>query len=86
MHTDKRFLEVPQFFPSVHKSKIHFGHSFAFDAPMVWIDLPYEVRFAPNSRLFQKKVNFVSLQKGFANLAYTLSSVSVVLDLATAME
>ena len=32
-HPDKRFLEVPQFCPSVHKSKNHFGHSFAFDAP-----------------------------------------------------
>ena len=30
-HPDKRFLEVPQFCPSVHKSKNHFGHSFAFD-------------------------------------------------------
>ena len=35
-HPDKRFLGVPQFCPSVHKSKNHFGHSFAFDAPTVW--------------------------------------------------
>ena len=27
-HPDKRFLEVPQFCPSVHKSKSHFGHNF----------------------------------------------------------
>ena len=39
-HPDKRFLEVPQFCPSVHKSKNHFGHSFAFDAPTVWNHLP----------------------------------------------
>ena len=44
-HPDKRFLEVPQFCPSVHKSKNHFGHSFAFDAPTVWNHLPNEVRF-----------------------------------------
>ena len=39
-----------------------------------------------NSRLFQKKVKIVSLQKSIPNLAYTLSGVSVVLDLATDME
>ena len=42
--------------------KKHFGHSFAFDAPMVWNDLPDEVRSATTC-LFQKKVKIVSLQK-----------------------
>ena len=32
--------EFPQFCPSVQKSKKNFGHSFAFDAPPVWNDLP----------------------------------------------
>ena len=44
--------------------------------------LPDEVR----SRLFQEKVKIISLQKGISNLAYTQSGVSVVLDLATAMD
>ena len=35
-HPGKRFLEVPQFYPSVQK---HFDHSFAFDAPIVWNEL-----------------------------------------------
>ena len=39
---DKRFLEVPQFFPSVINPKTLFGNSFAFDAPTVWNDLPDE--------------------------------------------
>ena len=40
--------------------------------------------FCPNSRLFQEKVKIVPLQKGIPNLAYALSGVSMVLDLATA--
>ena len=41
---DKRFLEVPQFYLSVHtKKKQHFGHSFAFDVPTLWNDLPDDV-------------------------------------------
>ena len=40
---DKRFLEIPQYYPSVHKSKKHFGHSFTFDDPTLWNDLPDDV-------------------------------------------
>ena len=85
-HPDKRFLDSFQFYPSVYKSKKHFGHSFAFDAPTVWNDLPDQIHSAPSLACFRKKVKIVSLQRGFPNLAYTLSGVSVVLDLATAME
>ena len=35
---------------------------------------------------FQKKIKIVFLQQCIPNLAYTLSSVSVVLDLATVMD
>ena len=41
--SDGMFLEVPQF-ASVFKSRKHFGISFAYDAPMIWNDLPDEVR------------------------------------------
>ena len=34
-YPDKRFLEVPQYYPSVHKPKKHFSHSFALDAPIL---------------------------------------------------
>ena len=49
---------VAQFSPSVHKSKKkkHFGHSFAFDAPTLWNDLPDDVCFAPNLACFRKKL------------------------------
>ena len=36
---DKRFFEVPKFYPSVHKSKKLFGHSFAFNDLTVWNNL-----------------------------------------------
>ena len=54
-------LEVPQFCPSVHKSKKHFGHSFAFDAPTVWNYLPDEVRCAKTLVCFEKRVKIASL-------------------------
>ena len=62
---DKRFLEVPQFCPSVHKSKNHFGHSFAFDAPTVWNHLPNEVRSAPTLTCFRKRLKSYLFHKAF---------------------
>ena len=64
-HPDKRFLEVPQFCPSVHKSKNHFGHSFAFDAPTVWNHLPNEVRSAPTLTCFRKRLKSYLFHKAF---------------------
>ena len=37
--SDGIFLEVPHF-GSIFKSRKHFGLSFAYDAPMIWNDLP----------------------------------------------
>ena len=39
----KKFLEVPQFSPSVHKSKKQFNNSLAFDAPAIW--MPFRMTF-----------------------------------------
>ena len=64
-HPDKRFLEVPQICPSVHKSKNHFGHSFAFDAPTVWNHLPNEVRTAPTLTCFRKRLKSYLFHKAF---------------------
>ena len=60
-HPDKRFLEVPQFCPSVHKSK----NRFAFDAPMVWNHLPDEVRSAPTLTCFRKRLKSHLFKKAF---------------------
>ena len=39
-HHDHQYLIVPPFHSSVYKSVKHFGHSFAFDAPKIWNELP----------------------------------------------
>ena len=64
-HPDKRLSEVPQFCPSVHKSKNNFGHSFAFDAPTVWNHLPDEVRSAPTLACFRKRLKLYLFKKAF---------------------
>ena len=64
-HPDKRFLEVPQFCPSVHKEKNHFGHSFAFDAPTVWNHLPDEVCSAPTLKCLRKRLKLYLFKKAF---------------------
>ena len=45
-----------------------------------------DIADSPNSHLFQEKVKIISLPQGIPTLAYTLSGVSMVLDLATAMD
>ena len=51
-----------------------------------WFGMICMMRSILNSHLFQEKFQMVSLQKGIPNLAYTLSGVSIVLDLAIAMD
>ena len=48
-------LEVPHF-ASIYKSKKQFGLSFAYDAPMIWNDLPDDVRSAKSLSSFRKKL------------------------------
>ena len=44
---DKRFLAVPQFQPSLHKSKKQFNNCLIFDGSTLWNALPDNVRIAP---------------------------------------
>ena len=44
---EKKFLEVPFYSSSVHKSKVHFSKSFSYDAPKLWNDLLLEIRTVP---------------------------------------
>ena len=53
--SDGMFLEVPHF-TSVFKSRMHFGLSFAYDTPMIWNDLPDEVRSANSLASFRSKL------------------------------
>ena len=61
----EHFLVVPQFRPSIHKSKRHFSPSFAYDAPNVWNDLPDEIRSAPSLASFRKKSRLYLFTKAY---------------------
>ena len=61
---DKRFLNFPQFYPSVQKPKTHFDHSFAFNAPMVWNDFPDEVHSAQNLAVSQLRIYSIQRPPG----------------------
>ena len=44
-YSDRQYVTVPRFRSSVFKSVIHIGHSFVFDAPKIWNELPDDVRY-----------------------------------------
>ena len=64
-HPDCQYLTVPPFHSSVFKSAKHFGHSFAFDAPKIWNDLPQDVRSATSVASFRKKLKTYLFAKAY---------------------
>ena len=64
-HPDRQYLTVPPFHSSVFKSAKHFGHSFAFDAPNIWNDLPQDVRSATSVASFRKKLKTYLFAKAY---------------------
>ena len=64
-HPDRQYLTFPPFHPSVFKSAKHFGHSFAFDAPKIWNDLPQDVRGATSVASFRKKLKTYLFVKAY---------------------
>ena len=62
--SDGIFLEVPHF-ASVFKSRKHFGLSFAYDAPMIWNDLPDEVHSANSLASFRSKLKSYLFGKAY---------------------
>ena len=55
-HPDHQYLSVPPFHSSVFRSIKHLGHSFAFDAPMIWNEPPNDVRSTTSVASFRKKL------------------------------
>ena len=53
-YLDCQYLTVPTFHSSVFKSVKHFGHSFAFDAPKIWNELPNDVCSTTSVASFRK--------------------------------
>ena len=64
-HPDCQYLTVPPFHSSVFKSAKHFGHSFAFDAPKIWNDLPQDVHSATSVASFRKKLKTYLFAKAY---------------------
>ena len=64
-HPDCQYLTVPPFRPSVFKSVKHFDHSFAFDAPMIWNELPHDVRSAASVASCRKKLKTYLFAKAY---------------------
>ena len=64
-HPDHQYLTVPPFHSSVFKSVKHFGHSFAFDAPKIWNELPHDVCSATSVASFRKKLKIYLFAKAY---------------------
>ena len=64
-HPDRQYLTVPPFRSSVFKSVKHFDHSFAFDAPKIWNELPHDVRSAASVASLRKKLKTYLFTKAY---------------------
>ena len=64
-HPDRQYLTVPPFCSSVFKSVKHFYHSFAFDAPKIWNELPHNVCSAASVASFRKKLKTYLFAKAY---------------------
>ena len=60
--SDGMILEVAHF-PSVFKSRKHFGLSFGYDKPMIWNDLPDDVRSANSLASFRSRLKSYIFEK-----------------------
>ena len=76
---DGLFLEVPHF-ASVFKSRKHFGLSFAYDAPMIWNDLPDKVRSANSLASFRESIPVLNFQSPPAFSAVLTPAMSLVYE------
>ena len=62
---DCQYLTVPPFCSSVFKSVKHFDHSFAFDAPKIWNELPHDMPSAASVASFRKKLKTYLFAKAY---------------------
>ena len=63
------------------KLMVHFGLSFAYDAPKIWNDLPDDVRSATSLHSFRKKLETVLFKHIHPNFSFS-QFLSVALTLA----
>ena len=60
-----KYLTVPQFQTSTHRSVKQFASSFAYDAPTLWNELPDEVCASPTSEIFRRKLKAYLFNKAY---------------------
>ena len=63
-----QIVNTSQFLFSTHqsfKSVKHFGHSFAFDAPKMWNELPHDVHSATSVASFRKELKTYLFAKAY---------------------
>ena len=77
-HPDPQYLTVPPFRSSVFKSVKHFDHSFAFDAPKIWNELPHDVCSAASVASFRKKLKTYLFAKAYPPYPLLSPCVSLV--------
>ena len=64
-HPDHQYLTVPPFRSSVFKSVQHFDHSFDFDAPKIWNELPHDVCTVASVVSFSQKLKTYLFTKAY---------------------
>ena len=64
-HPDQQYLTVAPFHSSVFKSVKHFDHSFAFDTPKIWNELPRDLRSAVSVASFRRKLKTYLFAKAY---------------------
>ena len=69
---------VPQFVPSIYKSRKQYGLTFSFDAPKIWNDLPAEVRSVSSLHSFHKKLKSYFFCKSLSSIVPLNSVVFTV--------
>ena len=68
---DRQYFTIPSFHSSLYKSLKHFGHSFAFDTPITWKELPCNVCSTTYIAFFRKKLNTIPVCKRLSPIACT---------------
>ena len=81
-YPDHQYLTVPPFHSSAFKSVKHFGHSFAYDAPKIWNELPHDVR----SCFLQKEAQNLPVCKSLSTIAPPVTPVSLWYILAMSFD
>ena len=76
-YPERQYLTVSPFHSSVFKSVKHFGHSFAFDAPNIWNELPYDVCSTTSVTSFRKKLKNLPVCKSHSLPCHPLMFIAL---------